>query len=145
MLLLLPHPGPAARKTQNTKPKSTTHLRRGEGTPIMKTPASKVPLLAANHPILLCGGALVEGCKIALLVVLAAVVEIVRVEGRVGLVLLSPTEVGLSEQVISTFREETAQVRFTVPLKPFGVATVMVEVESPPGFVLTLVGLAVSV
>jgi len=40
---------------------------------------------------------------------------------------------------------ETAEVRATVPLKPFTAATVMVEVAAVPAVVVTAVGLAVIV
>lgn len=39
---------------------------------------------------------------------------------------------------------DTADVRATVPVKPFTGATVMVEVPATPALVLTLVGLAVT-
>ncbi len=40
---------------------------------------------------------------------------------------------------------ETAEVRATVPLKPFTAATVIVEVAAVPAVVVTAVGLAVIV
>ena len=40
---------------------------------------------------------------------------------------------------------ETAEVRATVPVKPFTGATVIVEVAATPAFAATVIGLAVTV
>ncbi len=69
--------------------------------------------------------------------VVAAVVETVKVEVPVPLV----TEAGLNAQVgCRVAAGVTAQVRFTVPVKPFTGAMVMVDVAAPPGVTVAGVG-----
>ena len=54
------------------------------------------------------------------------------------------TLVGVSVQV-RPVDGETADVRVTVPVKPWTAVTVIVEVAAVPAFTVTLVGLAVIV
>ncbi len=68
-------------------------------------------------------------------------VETVRVALAVVVVLLSGTEVGFIEQVISGVEDDgmSAQERFTVRVKPFFAVTEMVEVPEPPGAEMVMV------
>ena len=70
-----------------------------------------------------------------------AMVETVRVELPVVVVLLSATEGGFIEHVICAVDDAgvSAQERFTVPVKPFCAVTEMLEVPEPPGAEIAMV------
>ncbi len=132
-----PHPIPAARKAKSSSPAIAIQWRRRDGTPSTRIPANIAPPLAASQPSRPGGRTEADMLEMAC----GPMVETVRVALAVVVVLLSGTEVGFIEQVISGVEDDgmSAQERFTVPAKPFFAVTEMVEVPEPPGAEMVMV------
>lgn len=73
--------------------------------------------------------------------VCGGMVETMRVELAVVVVLVRVTEVGFTEHVISAVDDAgvSVQARFTVPEKLFFAVSEMVEVPEPPGAEMVMV------